>query len=111
MKVHMFAEFSKRKSTTLDMPTRTPRAPRGFPGRFVSSRRLPENKVKRISFLRIVDIAATQSRQSQHFLLWVATDCAERIERTHIEIDRISADVCMRLVEDRLDEFADVRNG
>ena len=59
----------------------------------------------------VVDIAATQCRQSQHFFLWVSTYCAEGIERAHIEIDRVSADVCMPFVEDRLDEFADVRNG
>ena len=106
----MLAEFSKGKSTAFDMPTGTSRAPRGFPSRFVSGRRLPENKVKRIAFLRVVDIAATQCRQSQHLFMWIATDCAERIERAHIEIDRVSADVRMPFVEDRLDEFAYVGN-
>ena len=60
------AQLSQGQCTALDVPPRTPGPPHGLPGRFVGSRRLPEDEVQRIALGRVVDGTTSLARQFDH---------------------------------------------
>ena len=58
---------------TLDMPARSPRPPRAIPGRLTWRLSLPEHKIQRIAFKRIVRMIAAFIRED----IWIAIGAAE----------------------------------
>src|SRR5689334_11733757 len=58
MYINGFAQQVSRHRGAFNMPTGTARPPRAIPGWFTRRLRLPEDKIKRITFVRIVGVIA-----------------------------------------------------
>src|SRR5260370_24637892 len=91
MDVDLRTKVTHRHCTTFYMPAGSSRTPRAGPGWFSRSLRLPEDKIKRIYFMRIIGEIPSLIGDSKHGLIITKTDCASHDAKlrvlTYTEID------------------------